>query len=196
MNAVVRWFDSVTKRDVRTSAEVPFPVQLRSEAGAASDPATETTLAVVSTGIGAPGDTAWNGSGSAAMIALLKPIATAALSTAYPLLPATPVSGITASMTDTTSTAVTGMSAGGAGIFNYITQITIANTDADTDTLVEIQDGSGGTTFYYAPAAKNCGGATISFPSPLKQPTANTALYAKCTTTGATVRVSVTGFQE
>lgn len=113
--------------------------------------------------------------------------------------PATPVSGLTTEMTGTTSTAVTGVGAGGASIFNWITQVEIVNTDADTGTIVELQDGSGGTPFYKFAApfggTGNVGGSTRSFTTPLKQPTANTALYAKNTTTGAAVTVSVTGFQ-
>lgn len=110
-------------------------------------------------------------------------------------LPTTPVSGLTSAMTGTTSTAVTGVGAAGSGKFNYITQITVANSHATVGTNVELQDGNGGTTFYVIPAAAVYGGATLSFPTPLKQPTANTALYCKDSTTGASVIVSVTGFQ-
>jgi hypothetical protein len=110
-------------------------------------------------------------------------------------LPVTPVSGLTTSMTGTTSTAVAGIGAAGSGKFNYITQITVANAHATVGTNVELQDGSGGTTFFVIPAAPAYGGASIAFPTPLKQPTANTALYAKDTTTGAAVIVSAVGFQ-
>ncbi len=112
----------------------------------------------------------------------------------YPL-PTTPVSGLTISMTGTASVAVTGMSAGGSGKFNYITQLTAANSHATQGTNIEIQDGSGGTTFFVLPAASLWGGATLSFPTPLKQPTANTALFAKNTTTGAATILSASGFQ-
>lgn len=117
----------------------------------------------------------------------------------YPL-PGLPVKGMTTQITDQTSTAVTGIGTGGSGVFNYITQITITNTDTAVGTIVELQDGSGGTTFYRlpAPAAINSvgvAGATFTFPTPLKQPTANTALYVKCATTSAEVYVSATGFQ-
>ena len=44
---------------------------------------------------------------------------------------------------------------------------------------MEFQDGNGGTTFYTAPAAAVYGGATLTFPTPLRQPTAATALYCK-----------------
>lgn len=106
----------------------------------------------------------------------------------------TPVSGLTAAMTGTASTAVTGMGAPGSGLHNYITAIVIGNSDADTGTFVELQDGSGGTTFFTLPADFGYGGVAIALPTPLKQPTANTALYVKNTTTGANVIVSVVGY--
>lgn len=117
----------------------------------------------------------------------------------YPL-PTTPTKGLTAQMTGTTSTAVTGMGAGGANIFNYITSITISNTDIAVGTLVELQDGSGGTSFASFPvpmasAAGNVNGATFTFPTPLKQPTANTALYCKNVTTSAETILFAVGFQ-
>lgn len=105
------------------------------------------------------------------------------------------ISGLTAAMTGTTSTAVTGIGAPGASTYNYITQLTVGNSHATVGTFVELQDGSGGTTFYTVPAAAVYGGAVITFPKPLKQPTANTALYCKCTTTGSNTIVSASGFK-
>lgn len=99
---------------------------------------------------------------------------------------------ITSAMTGTTSTLL--LSAPGTGIFNYITNFTCSNMDADTDTVIALQDGNGGTTFYSAPAAKLGGGFAISFPVPLKQPTAATALYVVNETTGATTKCSASGF--
>lgn len=117
----------------------------------------------------------------------------------YPL-PTTPTRGLTAQMTGTTSTAVTGMGAGGSGVFNYITSITISNTDIAVGTLVELQDGSGGTSFASFPAPKasaagDVNGATFTFPTPIKQPTANTALYCKNVTTSAETILFAVGFQ-
>lgn len=104
------------------------------------------------------------------------------------------VSGLTAAMTGTTSTAVTGIGAPGASLFNYITSLTCGNSHATVGTFVELQDGSGGTTFYTVPAAPAYGGASPTFPAPLKQPTANTALFVKDTTTGANVICSASGY--
>lgn len=124
-------------------------------------------------------------------------LAAAAQSTApvntYPF-PVTPVSGLTAAMTGTTSTAVTGIGAA-SGKNNYITQVTASNSHATQGTDLELQDGNGGASFYIIPAASLWGGATLAFPTPLKQPTANTALYVKNTITGASTRLSASGFQ-
>lgn len=166
--------------DIPVTEDEPLPVDLTANTIGL---ATETTLSEVA-------------SNTASLV-------TAAQSTVpvnvYPL-PVTPVKGMTAQITDTTSTAVTGVGQGGSGVFNYITQITVVNADATVGTIIELQDGSSGTTFYRlpAPAAINSvgvTGSTFTFPTPLKQTTANTALYVKCTTTSADVYVSVTGFQ-
>lgn len=109
-------------------------------------------------------------------------------------LPDKYTSGLTAAMTGTTSTAVTGVGAT-ASNYNYITQLTVGNSHATVGTFVELQDGSGGTTFYTVPAAAVYGGVSITFNPPLKQPTANTALYCKCTTTGSNTIVSVNGYK-
>lgn len=104
------------------------------------------------------------------------------------------VSGaITTAMTATTSTSL--IAAPGAGLFNYITQVTVSNAHATVGTDVALQDGSGGTTFYTIPAAAAYGGATLSFPAPLKQTTANTALFCVNVTTGASTKVSASGFK-
>lgn len=105
------------------------------------------------------------------------------------------LSGVTAAMTGTTSTAVTGMGAPGAGLFNYVTTIVCGNAHATVGTNIELQDGNGGTTFWTLPAAAAYGGSVISLSSPLKQPTANTALYVKNSTTGANTICSFAGFK-
>lgn len=122
-------------------------------------------------------------------------IKAAALDTAavniYPA-PTTPVSGATAAMTGTASTQV--LAAPGAGLRNYVTAFIVSNTDADTDTEVEIRDGDGGTVLLTLPAPKGYGGSIIPLPTPLKQPTANTRLDAKCTVSGSTTKVSAVGY--
>jgi len=71
----------------------------------------------------------------------------------------------------------------------------VSNTHASVGTNLEIQDGNGGTTFYIVPAAAVYGGATLSFPTPLRQPTTATAIYIKNTTTGASTFASASGYK-
>lgn len=104
------------------------------------------------------------------------------------------VSGaITTAMTGTTSTSL--IAAPAAGLRNYITQITVSNSHATVGTDVIIQDGSGGTTLYTIPAAAVYGGATVTFPVPLRQPTTATAIYCANVTTGASTKVSASGYK-
>lgn len=103
------------------------------------------------------------------------------------------VSGTTAAMTGTTSTSL--VAAPASGLRNYITNITCVNSHASVGTFVTVQDGSGGTALYTLAAAAVFGGATISFPTPLRQPTTATALYVADVTTGANVICSATGYK-
>lgn len=104
------------------------------------------------------------------------------------------VSGaITSAMTGTTSTSL--VAAPGSGLRNYITQITVSNSHATVGTNMLVQDGNGGTTLYTIPAAAVYGGATITFPVPLRQPTTNTAIYIQNETTGASTKASATGYK-
>lgn len=135
--------------------------------------------------------------GTFSQIALLKRLLqymsdTTAVSTMP--IPTTPVSGaITTAMTGTTSTSL--LAAPGASLYNYITCIIVSNAHATVGTDVVIQDGASGTTLMTIPAAAVYGGAVITLPTPLKQPTANTALYCANVTTGASTKVSVVGFK-
>ncbi len=101
---------------------------------------------------------------------------------------------ISSAMAATTSTAVTGMGAQGAGVRNYVTACTFSNTSATVGTMINLQDGSGGTVLWQAPAAINYGGAVIQFPTPIKT-TANTGLFAVNVTTGSSTFVSCTGYK-
>lgn len=104
------------------------------------------------------------------------------------------VSGaITTAMTGTTSTSL--IAAPAAGLRNYITQITVSNAHATVGTDVVIQDGSGGTTLYTIPAAAVYGGAVLTFPTPLRQPTTATAIFCANVTTGASTKVSASGYK-
>lgn len=104
------------------------------------------------------------------------------------------VSGaITTAMTSTTTTSL--IAAPAAGLRNYITQITVSNAHATVGTDVIIQDGSGGTTLYTIPAAAVYGGAVITLPTPLRQPTTATAIFCANVTTGASTKVSASGYK-
>ena len=104
------------------------------------------------------------------------------------------VSGaITTAMTGTTSTSL--IAAPAAGLRNYITQITVSNAHATVGTDIIIQDGSGGTTLYTIPAAAVYGGAVVTFPTPLRQPTTATAIFCANVTTGASTKVSASGYK-
>lgn len=103
------------------------------------------------------------------------------------------VSGLTAAMTGTTSTSL--IAAPASGLRNYVTHIIATNSHATVGTFVLIQDGSGGTTIYEGYCAPAGGGFSISFPTPLRQPTTATALYCQDVTTGANVIVSASGYK-
>lgn len=104
------------------------------------------------------------------------------------------VSGaITSAMSGTTSTSL--IASPGGSLRNYITQVTVSNAHATVGTDLILQDGNGGTTLYTIPAAAAYGGATISFPTPLRQPTVATALYIANVTTGASTKASASGYK-
>lgn len=104
------------------------------------------------------------------------------------------VSGaITSAMTGTTSTSL--VAAPASGLRNYITQCTASNSHATVGTDIILQDGSGGTTLYTIPAAPAYGGATLTFPTPLRQPTTATALFVANVTTGSNTKISCSGYK-
>lgn len=100
---------------------------------------------------------------------------------------------ISTAMTGTTSTMC--VVAPGASVRNYITQITVSCGHATQGTDMLIQDGSSGTTLYVIPAAAAFGGATLTFPTPLRQPTTNTGIYVANVTTGSSTKASITGYK-
>ena len=96
------------------------------------------------------------------------------------------------SNTNGTSTAFSNFAAGGSGIHNYITTISIYNSSS-TDGYVDFRDGTGGSVIFTAPAPQT-GGSVITFPVPLKG-AANTALAFDGSGAISTVYISVVGFQ-
>lgn len=97
-------------------------------------------------------------------------------------------------ITDTagTSVASTAFSAV-ASTRNFITTITVYNSST-TNGYLDLRDGTAGSVIYTIPLPA-LGGATIQFPVPLRQPTANTALAYDVSAAITTVYISVVGFQ-
>ena len=93
-----------------------------------------------------------------------------------------------------TSTAFTTFGAPGAGVRNYITTIVVHNANTTTSGFVDIRDGAAGSVLFTVPAPAN-GGAVISLPVPLRQPTANTALAYDVSAAISTVYISLVGYQ-
>lgn len=99
--------------------------------------------------------------------------------------------GYAKSITDTTLTEV--LPGAGAGLKNYINQILVTNASTTVGTIVDIIEETTGdiiATGYASPE----GGFSASYPTAQPQSTANKKIYAQCTTTGASVTVSVAGY--
>lgn len=116
-----------------------------------------------------------------------------------PPAPGTLVSGaVTSAMTGTTSTVVV---AAASSNYLYITQCTVSNASLTVSTDIILQDGSAGTTLYNLPdpaaaiATTGGGGATFTFPAPLRVPTSGNGLYAANVTTGSSTKISCSGFK-
>jgi len=76
---------------------------------------------------------------------------------------------------------------------NYITTITVYNSST-TQGFIDLRDGTAGSVLYTIPLPA-LGGATINFPVPLRQPTANTALAYDVSAAITTAYISVVGFK-
>lgn len=99
--------------------------------------------------------------------------------------------GGTSAMTSTTSTQVV---AAVASNNLYIGSCSVNNTHASVDTLVDLQDGSGGTVLWTFTAPHGYGGESHTFNPPLKVTTQGNALFAADETTGASVKIFCQGF--
>lgn len=76
---------------------------------------------------------------------------------------------------------------------NYVTTIAVYNSST-TAGFVDFRDGTGGAVLFTVPVPAG-GGAVVSFPVPLRQPTANTALAYDVSAALTTVYISLVGFQ-
>jgi hypothetical protein len=93
-----------------------------------------------------------------------------------------------------TELAITGLDAGGTGVHNYVTSVIVHNAHASTNGFIQLLDGSGGTVMATFPAPAT-GGSVINFTQPIKQPTANTALYWDASAAITTLYVTIIGYQ-
>lgn len=92
-----------------------------------------------------------------------------------------------------TSTDFTTFAAGGAGIHNYITAISVTNTHASTNGYVDFRNGSGGAAVWTVPAPASAG-AVLRFDPPLKFAD-NTAVAFDVSAAITTVIICVSGYQ-
>lgn len=93
-----------------------------------------------------------------------------------------------------TSAAFSTFGAPGAGVRNYVTAIVVHNSHATTDGFLDLRDGTAGSVLMTVPLP-HTGGAVITLPVPLRQPTANTALAYDVSAAITTVYISLIGFQ-
>lgn len=94
--------------------------------------------------------------------------------------------------TDGSSTALSTFGAS-ANLRNFITTAAVFNSSS-TDGYVDLRDGTGGSVIFTLPAPKG-GGSVVTFPVPLRQPTANTALAFDVSGAISTIYLSFVGFQ-
>lgn len=106
------------------------------------------------------------------------------------VLTANMVSGVTAAMTGTASTAA--IAAGGATVKNMVSGVILANSHATVGTMVDVLDGAVVLTTLYVPPLSTVG---FNFNTPLKGST-NTAINLQNATTGANVVGTVAGWRE
>ncbi len=104
-------------------------------------------------------------------------------------LPASLVRGSTSAITGTSDTSV--IAAGGSGVRNYITSLSIINSHATVGTVVELKTAT--TVIWRGYAGPNGGGFAITFPAPLRGGS-NEAINCAAVTTGANVYCSAAGF--
>lgn len=76
---------------------------------------------------------------------------------------------------------------------NFVSTIAVYNSST-TAGFVDFRDGTAGSVIFTVPIPAG-GGAVVTFPIPLRQPTANTALAYDVSAALTTVYISLVGFQ-
>jgi hypothetical protein len=112
--------------------------------------------------------------------------------TVIPWASGTLVTGVvTTAMTNTASNQVI---AGAASNYLYITSCHASNDHASTDTLMLLQNGSGGSTIgkFMVPHG---GGNDLNWPTPIAVSTAGNGLFAANVTTASSTYIECTGFK-
>lgn len=104
-----------------------------------------------------------------------------------------PVKGYAKEISNTSLTEV--LPGQGVGVKNYINQILVTNSSTTTGTIVDIIEETTGDIIATGHASPE-GGFSCSYPTAQPQSTANKKIYAKCTTAGASVTVSVSGYKK
>lgn len=87
------------------------------------------------------------------------------------------------------------LAAGGANVFRDLVHIIISNSDGNNLAIITIRDSTGGTTRLELAAAKLGGGATVTFPVPLKQATANNVWSAQLDVATTSVHITVVAIE-
>lgn len=154
-------------------------------------PPAATTVAVGAVDQGTGGASAWlvNGTGGTF------PVTGTFYQTIQPVAPwanGTLSAGVTAAIVDTTSTQVI---AGTALNYLYLGSCSVTNSHASVGTLVNFQDGTGGTTLFTLAAASGFGGHQTQWIVPRKVPTAGNGVFCAPVTTGASIVCSCSGFK-
>lgn len=83
---------------------------------------------------------------------------------------------------------------GSTSVRNYITAITVSNSNASLDGTVDFRNGSAGTIFWTCPAP-HAGGAHLTFDPPLRQLSIGVALAVDVSAAIPDVTICVNGFQ-
>lgn len=95
------------------------------------------------------------------------------------------------SAADITNNVVTTLKVANPASTHYISAIMVANMHATVATRVDILDGA--NVIWTGPAAALGGGYAVAFQIPI-QCSFNTALNVQCGTSGAAVRVAISGY--
>ncbi len=83
----------------------------------------------------------------------------------------------------------------GGSLRNYVTSLSVTNS-VNTGTVVSLKDGTSGTSIFSAfVGTQTAGSLLMTFPTPLRQPTAGTALNCFNVSTGASVIISAQGYK-